>query len=133
MSDRSKIIRHPYVVQAEFQRITDRLAWLRNEMKDAEDELRQVTEVAMELMVIPDKPGPKPRRPRQPITEELLGVVAQAYREAAPGTRQAAVAEAIGLSTSHSASYYVNAARKAGLLGQANGDMRVEQNPTEVR
>jgi len=48
--DRSKIIRHPDVVTAEFERIADQIAWHRQQLAELEDELRQVTGIAREMM-----------------------------------------------------------------------------------
>lgn len=50
MADRSKIIRHRDVIAAEFERISDRIAWLRRELAEAEEELRQVAGIAHEMM-----------------------------------------------------------------------------------
>ncbi len=55
----------------------------------------------------------------RPITTELLEKVAAAYSAAAPRRRNAAVGDVIGCSV-QSASFYVHAARKAGLLSPAS-------------
>jgi hypothetical protein len=59
----------------------------------------------------------KIRNPR--ITDELLDKVAEAYTNAPPGEKSAAVQAVVGCKTAHTATYYVHRARLADKLPPA--------------